>query len=114
MAASFLVFLTRDVLILKKQGLVRYADDDQPGHMNVESAELAVQKWDGLKSPKTSGKPKNTSENVKSIPPNTEKWLRKRYDENYNNDTSNETKRETNYSINNKCNDMNTRNMHIT
>ena len=39
---------------------------------------------------------------VKSIPPNTEKWLRKRYDENYNNDMSNETKRETNYSMNNK------------
>ena len=50
---------------------------------------------------------------VKSIPPNTKNWLRKRYDENYNNDTSNETKRETNYSINNKCNGMNTRNMHI-
>ena len=46
---------------------------------------------------------------VKSIPPNTEKWLRKRYDENYNNDTSNETKRETNYNMNND-----TRNMHIT
>ena len=29
-------------------------------------------------------------------------------------DTSNETKRETNYSINNKCNDVNTRNTHIT
>ena len=39
---------------------------------------------------------------VKSIPPNTEKWLRKRYDENCNNDMSNETKRETNYSMNNK------------
>ena len=51
---------------------------------------------------------------VKSIPPNTEKWLRKRYDENYNNDTSHATKRETNYSMNNNCNDMNTRNMHIT
>ena len=51
---------------------------------------------------------------VKSIPPNTEKWLRKRYDENDNYDTSNETKRETNYSINNKCNDVNTRNTHIT
>ena len=51
---------------------------------------------------------------IKSIPPNTEKWLRKRYEENYNNDMSNETKRETNYSMNNKCNDVNTRNMHIT
>ena len=51
---------------------------------------------------------------VKSILPNTEKWLRKRYDENYNNDMSNETKRETNNSINNKCNDVNTRNTHIT
>ena len=46
---------------------------------------------------------------VKSIPPNTENWLRKRYDENYNNDTRNVTKRETNYSMNND-----TRNMHIT
>ena len=51
---------------------------------------------------------------VKSIPPNTAKWLRKRYDENYNNDTSHETKLETDYSMNNKCNDVNTRNMHIT
>ena len=39
---------------------------------------------------------------VKSIPPNTEKWLRKRYDENDDNNMSNETKRETNYSMNNK------------
>ena len=50
---------------------------------------------------------------VKSIPPNTEKWLRKRYDENDDNNMSNETKRETNYSTNNKWNN-NTRNMHIT
>ena len=61
---------------------------------------------------------RNTDEHrsptVKNIPPNTEKWLRKRYDENYNNDTSHETKRETNYSMNDKCNDVNTRNMHIT
>ena len=46
---------------------------------------------------------------VTSIPPNTENWLRKRYDENYNNDTSNVTKPETNHSMNND-----TRNMHIT
>ena len=39
---------------------------------------------------------------VKSIHPNTEKWLRKRYDENDDNNMSNETKRETNYSMNNK------------
>ena len=39
---------------------------------------------------------------VKSTPPNTEKWLRKRYDENDDNNMSNETKRETNYSMNNK------------
>ena len=39
---------------------------------------------------------------VKSIPPNTEKWLRKLYDENDFNNMSNETKRETNYSMNNK------------
>ena len=39
---------------------------------------------------------------VKSFPPNTEKWLRKRYDENDYNNMSNETKRETNYSMNNK------------
>ena len=39
---------------------------------------------------------------VKSIPPNTEKWLRKRLDENDDNNMSNETKRETNYSMNNK------------
>ena len=46
---------------------------------------------------------------VKSIPPNTENWLRKLYDKNYSNDTSNEDKHETNYSMNND-----TRNMHIT
>ena len=39
---------------------------------------------------------------VKSLPPNTEKWLRKRYDENDDNNMSNETKRETNCSMNNK------------
>ena len=49
------------------------------------------------------------SRSVKSIPPNTENWLRKLYDKNYNNDTSNEDKHETNYSMNND-----TRNMHIT
>ena len=46
---------------------------------------------------------------VKSIPLNTENWLRKLYDKNYNNDTSNEDKHETNYSMNND-----TRKMHIT
>ena len=46
---------------------------------------------------------------VKSIPPNTENWLRKLYDKNYNNDTSTEDEHETNYSMNND-----TRNMHIT
>ena len=50
---------------------------------------------------------------VKSIPPDTENWLRKRYNYSMNNDTSTEDKHETNY-INNKCNDMSTRNMHIT
>ena len=39
---------------------------------------------------------------VKSIPPNTKKWLRKRYDENDDNNMSNETKRETDDSMNNK------------
>ena len=58
-----------------------------------------------------SGKERVTAKSVKSKPPNTEKWLRKLYDKNYNNDKSNETKHETIYSINNKCNDMNTRNM---
>ena len=38
---------------------------------------------------------------VKSIPPNTENWLRKLHDKNYNNDTSNEDKHETSYSMNN-------------
>ena len=51
----------------------------------------------------------NCKGHVKSIPPNTENWLRKLYDKNYNNDTSNEDKHETNYSMNND-----TRNMHIT
>ena len=46
---------------------------------------------------------------VKSIPPNTQNWLRKLYDKNYNNDTSTEDKHETNCSMNND-----TRNMHIT
>ena len=36
---------------------------------------------------------------VKSIPPTTEKWLRKRCDENGYNNMSTETKRETNYSM---------------
>ena len=53
-------------------------------------------------------------QSVKSIPPTTENWLRKRYNYSINNDTSNEDKHKTNYSINDKCNDMNTRNMHIT
>ena len=39
---------------------------------------------------------------VKSISPNTENWLRERYDANDDNNMSNETKRETNYSMNNK------------
>ena len=51
---------------------------------------------------------------VKSIPPNTDNWLRKLYNYSMNNDKSTD-KHETNH-INNKCNDMNndTRNMHIT
>ena len=52
-------------------------------------------------------------EGVKSIPPNTENWLRKRYNYSMNSDKSTEDKHETNH-INNKCNDMNTRKMHIT
>ena len=43
-----------------------------------------------------------TAQHVKSVPPNTEKWLRKRYDENDDINMNNETKRETNYSMNNK------------
>ena len=50
---------------------------------------------------------------AKSIPPNTENWLRKLYNYSMNNDKSTEDKHETNH-INNKCNDMNTRKMHIT
>ena len=52
---------------------------------------------------------------VKSIPPTTENWLRKRYNYSMKNDKSTEDKHETNH-INNKCNDMNmnTRKMHIT
>ena len=52
---------------------------------------------------------------VKSIPPTTENWLRKRYKYSMKNDKSTEDKHETNH-INNKCNDMNndTRQMHIT
>ena len=51
-------------------------------------------------------------EGVKSIPPTTENWLRKRYDYSVNNDTSTEDKHETNHI--NKYNDMNmnTRKMH--
>ena len=53
--------------------------------------------------------------NVKSFPPTTENWLRKRYKYSMKNDKSTEDKHETNH-INNKCNDinMNTRKMHIT
>ena len=52
---------------------------------------------------------------VKSIPPTTENWLRKRYKYSMKNDKSTEDKHETNH-INNKCNDMNmnTRKMHNT
>ena len=50
---------------------------------------------------------------VKSIPPTTENWLRERYNYSMNNDTSTDDKHETNH-IDNKCNDMNTRKMHIT
>ena len=52
-------------------------------------------------------------ERVKSIPPNTKNGYGNATTKT-NNDTSHETKRETNYSMNNKCNDVNTRNMHIT
>ena len=57
----------------------------------------------------------HTCVSVKSIPPTTENWLRKRYNYSLNNDTSTEDKHETNH-INNKCNDMNmnTHKMHIT
>ena len=50
---------------------------------------------------------------VKSIPPSTENWLRKRYKYSKKNDKSTEDKHETNH-INNKYNDMNmnTRKMH--
>ena len=54
-----------------------------------------------------------TTTSVKSIPSTTENWLRKRYNYSMNNDKSTEDKHETNH-INNKCNDMNTRKMHIT
>ena len=52
---------------------------------------------------------------VKSLPPTTENWLRKRKNYSMNNDKSTEDKHETNH-VNNKCNDMNmnTRKMHIT
>ena len=57
----------------------------------------------------------SASSSVKSIPPNTENWLRKRYHYSMNNDKSTEDKHETNH-INNKYNDMNMnmRKMHIT
>ena len=52
---------------------------------------------------------------VKSIPPTTENWLRKRYKYSKKNYKSTEDKHETNH-INNKYNDtnMNTRKMHNT
>ena len=49
------------------------------------------------------------TESVKSIPPNTENWLRKLCTYSLKNNTSTEDKHETNYSMNND-----TRNMHIT
>ena len=52
---------------------------------------------------------------VKSILPKKENWLRERYNYSMNNDKgTDEDKHETNHINNNKCNDMNTRNMHIT
>ena len=48
------------------------------------------------------GSQARVKEFAKSIPPNTEKCLRKLYVENDDNNMSNETKRETNYSMNNK------------
>ena len=57
----------------------------------------------------------SSMEDVKSIPPNIENWLWKRYKYSMKNDKSTEDKHETNH-INNKCNDMNmnTRKMHNT
>ena len=52
------------------------------------------------------------TEDVKSIPPNTENSMQYDCDENDNNNMNNETERETNYSINNKWN--NTRHMQLT
>ena len=61
-----------------------------------------VKSLNSLKVSPATGAKNSLSVAVKSIPPNTEKWLRKRYDQNDNNNMSNETKRETNYSMNNK------------
>ena len=62
---------------------------------------------------KTTGVWKSDSQDVKSIPPTTENWLRKHYKYSKKNYKSTEDKHETNH-INNKCNDMNmnTRKMH--
>ena len=80
------------------------------GRQALEGASLATGDERTLKALKDPARrPPLPRDPVKSIPPNTEKWLRKCYYDNYNNDTSNETKHETNYSMNN---DM--RNMHIT
>ena len=53
------------------------------------------------------GDVRNSLWHVKSIPPNTENWLRKLYVYSMNNNTSNEDKHETNH-IDNKYNDTNT------
>ena len=77
---------------LERRGNKREGEDEIHG-LKPKFPHTPAPRHDGTK------KHKNC---VKSVPPNTEKWLRKRHDENDDNNMSNETKGETNYSMNNK------------
>ena len=83
------------------------------GDSNLTHSVRASNKEDTQRTTTLTDNKKRDYENVKSIPPTTENWLRKLYKYSMNINMSTEDKHETNH-INNKCNDMNmnTRKMH--
>ena len=87
--------------------------EESPKQKGKTSLSTCAQELDTLRGCEPVRDGLSSWRDVKSIPPTTENWLRKRYIYNMNNDTSTEDKHETNH-INKKCNDMNTRKMHIT
>ena len=91
--------------------------DNEPSILALLRAVKLAWNGDVVQETSAEGEPQSNgaAESVKSIPPSTENWLRKRYKYSMKNDTGTEDKHETNH-INNKCNDMNmnTRKKHIT